>query len=210
MQERKNSGNCFELVAAVGKVGKLARQVAVFCVYLQPRVKAADLQQINDLINAEIISLKSRSSPLIFLAGDLNQKSLDGATEDFVDIMRVNQEPTRGDACLGVLFTNATMIKSAVRPPLQNQQGVQSDLRCVVFSAKEEKTRDFTWVKRQARKHTEQAVQNFGHDLARTDWEVLCPPDADPDSLVCLPKPDRASHRQALPTLYYTHEIKKG
>lgn len=58
LKERKISGNAFEIVAAVGKVGKLARQVAVFCVHLELRLKADDLQKINDLINGEIISLK--------------------------------------------------------------------------------------------------------------------------------------------------------
>ena len=91
-KERKISGNGFELVAAVGKVGKLARQVALLCVYLQPRIKAADLQQLNDLINSEIILLKSRSSPLIFIGGDLNRKSLAGAVEDFIDIKQINFE----------------------------------------------------------------------------------------------------------------------
>ena len=183
-KERKISGNGFELVAAVGKVGKLARQVALFCIYLQPRIKAAELQQINDLINTEIILLKSRSSPLIFLGGDLNRKLLDGAVEDFLDFKQVNFEPTRGDACLDVLLSNSTGITSAVWPPLETLQGVPSDHRCVVFSAKEERKRDFVWVRKQARKHTARAVDNFGFDLARTNWSMLCPPNASPDDLV--------------------------
>ena len=183
-KERKISGNNFELVAAVGKVGKMARQVALFCVYLQPRIKAAELQQIIDIINSEIILLKSRSSPLIFLGGDLNRKSLDGAVEDFMDFKQVNFEPTRGQACLDVLLSNSTDITSAVWPPLETLQGVPSDHMCIVFSAREERKRDFVWIRKQARKHTARAVDNFGFDLARTDWSKLCPAEGSPDALV--------------------------
>ena len=44
LRERKIEGNKYELVLAVGKVGNIARQVAIFCVYLEPRMKAGEVK----------------------------------------------------------------------------------------------------------------------------------------------------------------------
>ena len=75
-RESKIVGNKFELVLAIGKVGKVGkvqRLVAVACVYLEPRLKAAQLERIRGMINREILALKAKlDDPLIFVGGDLN------------------------------------------------------------------------------------------------------------------------------------------
>ena len=75
-------------------------------------------------------------------------------------------------------------MNSSVWPPLETLQGIPSDHKCVIFSAREEQKRDFVWVRKQARKHTTQAANNFGFDLSRTNWSELCPPTGSPDALV--------------------------
>ena len=183
-KERKISGNKFELVAAVGKIGKVARQVAIFCVYVQPRMLAGDLQQLNDVINNEILLLKSRSDPLIFIGGDLNHRSLDDSISDFNDIRQINFDPTRGQACLDIVLSNARPITSDVGPPLETLAGVRSDHNCVLFKARETKTRPFIWVKKLVRIHSERAMIQFGNELLSSDWQKICPSDGDPDDLV--------------------------
>ena len=83
LKERKIIGNKFELVLAVGRVGKIPRQVAIFCVYLEPRLKVGELATLCDLISREVIALKSKGDPMIFVGGDMNRKSLEDALQDF-------------------------------------------------------------------------------------------------------------------------------
>lgn len=99
-RERKTGGNNFELVCATGRVGKMARLVALFCVYIQPRMLVEELANLNDLINDEILLLKSSGNPLIVVAGDLNRRSLSDALGDFPDLKQSNFKPTRGPICL--------------------------------------------------------------------------------------------------------------
>ena len=184
LRERKISGNNFELVAASGRVGKLARQVVIFCVYITPQMRVADQNELYDVINSEILSLKSSADPLIFIGGDLNHRDLDEAVGDFPDIKRVNFEPTRGPACLDVLYSNAAIIKDRVWPPLQSMEGNRSDHSCVVFNVEERGSLPFTWVKKTARKHSKAAVAAFGRRLRETDWNRVLPPGLPTDDAV--------------------------
>ena len=184
LRERKVVGNKFELVVAVGKIGKISRQVAIFCVYIVPNMRVAELQELNELINSQILQLRTKGDPLIFVGGDLNHRSLEDALDVFPDITRLNYAPTRGQACLDVMHSNAAGLNSSTWPPLQTPDGTRSDHSCVVFVGAEKLERNFVWVKKQTRKHTEQAVAQFGVQIANIDWKALLPPDLSPDELV--------------------------
>ena len=184
LRERKIVGNKFKLVAAVGRIGKVPRQVALFCVYLEPRMKVEDLRELNQLVCHEILQLKSSGDPLIFFGGDLNKKSVGPALVNFPDIVQVNSEPTRGDACLDILFSNSSSISPTVWPPLETREGTKSDHKCVVFQAEEQTVRNFKWVRKTARKQTDKAHRAFANELRGLDWDVLLPRGDHPDSLV--------------------------
>ena len=184
LRERKIRGNKFELVLAVGKVGNIPRQVAVFCVYLQPRMKVDELAELCDIISREILMLKAKGDPIFFIGGDLNKKSLGDALGDFPDIVQINQEPTLGHACLDILFSNAPTLDPSNWPPLETSEGVRSDHLCVVFSGKVEKERDFTWIKKTARKHTEEALEQYGTILRDKNWDDLIPDRLTPDEMI--------------------------
>ena len=184
LRERKIVGNKYELVAAVGKIGKAQRQVAFFCLYIEPKTKAQELEQICDLISNDILDLKASTNPIVFLGGDLNRRSLNAAVQAFPDIVQVNNEPTRRTACLDILMSDAPDISAAVWPPLATPDGVLSDHSCVIFSGSIATERSFTWVKRTTRKHTDKAVEAFGRAMAATDWDQVLPPLLDPDDLV--------------------------
>ena len=117
LRERKIAGNKYELVAAVGNIGRSKRQVAFFCLYVEPRTRVHELEQLCDLISNDILDLKAKSNPIIFLGGDLNRRSLSGAVQAFPDIVQINNEPTRLNACLDVLLSNAEGLSSMVWPP---------------------------------------------------------------------------------------------
>ena len=184
LRERKLRGNNYELVAATGRVGKLARQVVIFCVYITPQMRVGDQKDLYEVINAEILSLKSSGDPLIFIGGDLNHRNLDDSVGDFADIRRINFEPTRGTACLDVLYSNAGTIDDKVWPPLQSLAGNKSDHSCVVFKVKERGSLPFTWIKKTTRKHSKAAVATFGQRLRSTDWDRVLPPGLPTDDAV--------------------------
>ena len=182
--EGKITGNKFELVMAVGRVGKLARQVAFFCVYIEPRMRVAELEKLCDMLNDQILQLKAKSDPLIFLGGDLNRRCLNRAVENFIDIKKVNFLPTRGDACLDVVYSNASNITESIWPPLENREGVKSDHSCLILAGEEAIQRNFTWVRKTARKHTDRAAAKFGREMQNTNWTAFMTPDMSPSELV--------------------------
>ena len=149
-------GNKFQLVVAVGKIGQIRRQFCFFCLYIEPRMKAAQLAELNELLTSQILQLRSKGDPYIFVGGDLNRRHLE-AMDDFPDIMRLNHEPTRGDACLDVMYSNLKATES-VWPPLMSRAGTASDHACVVLSTDPPEDRDFHWITKTVRKHTGKAV----------------------------------------------------
>ena len=183
-KERKVKGNRFEMVVASGNSKKLNRQLFVFCLYLQPRLLVEDMEELRELLSMEILAIKAKcKDPLLFIGGDLNRKDIEPAFECFPDIKRVNHEPTRGDACLDILYTNASNISSAVSHPLVSAQGIESDHACVVFDLAEPRVRNFVWQTKFRRKYTDKACEEYGNRLLRTDWDLVLT-GSDPDHLV--------------------------
>ena len=179
LRERKITGNKFELLAAAGRVGNIGRKVAVYCAYIEPRMKVADLRALNNIIADDILKLKSSGDPIVLLGGDLNRREL----QNYPDIKQANFDPTRGDACLDVLMTNSTVHSTATWPPLATPTGVESDHKCLIVTTMEEKLRDFVWVRKMTRVHRAEAVSKFGEEMANTNWEEILS-DSDPDVLV--------------------------
>ena len=183
-RERKIVGNKFELVAAVGRIGKISRPVALFCLYLEPQMKAAELKELNELLWDQILQLKSASEHIIFLGGDLNNKCISPAVQNFIDISQSNFDPTRGQACLDIMFSNCSSITSSVWPPLHTLAGIRSDHGCVLLECREPAEKNFTWSKKTVRKQTDRACQAFADDVRRVDWEAALAPDDGPDDMV--------------------------
>ena len=185
LRERKIVGNDYELVAATGRIRKIGRVFAVFCIYIEPRTKTAELEKIKHLLTDEVLAVKAAfKDPLIIVGGDMNRRDLASAFEPFDDIKQANFAPTRRDACLDIIFSNANGATTKVWPPLETDRGIKSDHSCVVMKAGESKERDFTWVRKLARKHTHEACEQFGAELRATDWNNLLPVSSSPDELV--------------------------
>ena len=151
LRERKIVGNKFELVAAVGKIGKIARPVAFLCVYLEPRMRKAEVDAINELVCHQILELKSAKGHLIFLGGDLNEKSLSDSVRDFPDIQQINHDPTRCNSCLDIMFSNSSNATSSTWPPLETPDGIKSDHLCVLFKCREQQPQTYKWIKKRVR-----------------------------------------------------------
>lgn len=183
LRERKIVGNKFELVMAVGRVGKISRQFAFICVYIEPRTRVGELKELNELINSQILQLRAKGDPVVCIGGDLNHRSLEDALDDFPDVKRINFDPTRGQACLDVLHSNEECT-SAVWPPLETREGIPSDHSCVIFNGSIPKVKDFVWLRKTTRKHTAKAVKAFETEMKNADWNRIMPVGMDQDELV--------------------------
>ena len=183
LKERKIVGNKFELVVAVGRIGKLRRPVAIFSLYIEPRMKVDELSELNALLNSQVLQLKAKEDPVFLIGGDLNRRSLDDSLLDFPDIRQRNFEPTRGNACLDILFSNVDL-NPTMWPPLVNQAGVPSDHSVLILAGEVPAVRNFVWKKKTTRKHTEQAVNSFGRALREVDWSRVLPPTSSADQMV--------------------------
>ena len=184
MRERKVLGNKFELVVAVGRIGRLPRPAAFMCVYIQPTMKVAEWAELQELVVDEVLKLKAKGDPLIFIGGDMNRRCLNDCLSIFPDMKQCNHAPTRGIACLDVLYSNALYTNEAVWPPLHTLEGVPSDHSVVIVSGAEPKQRDFTWVKKTTRKHTRKAVEQFGREVGGISWTELLPGTMSTDELI--------------------------
>ena len=184
MRERKIVGNKFELVLAVGKIGKIKRPFAFFCMYLEPKMKAADLDELNELVCSEIVQLQASGDHLIFVGGDLNRKSIQRAIRDFPDIVQLNNEPTRGAHCLDVMFSNSSNATASMWPPLETELRIPSDHQCVLLKCSESQERNFTWVNKKVRKQTDKACRQFIDEIRGMDWNEVLPSSLPPDDLI--------------------------
>ena len=184
-RERKLVNNRFEMVVASGKFRQSSKMVVVYCIYMPPKMTVADQAELRELISDDILRVKSKdANAMIFIGGDLNNKDLGPALDCYVDISRKNFDPTRGTACLDILYSNASVHKNEVLPPLHTPDLKLSDHGCVLFEIREPKERDFVWIRKKVRRHTEEAVAEFGRRLDETDWHALLPASLTLDQLV--------------------------
>ena len=184
LKERKIKGNKYELVLAVGKIGKIARQVAILCVYLEPKMRVGEVAELSELLAEEILRLKAKGDPLIMVGGDMKRKDLAEAFKDFPDIRRCNHAPTRGAACLDVLFSNSSNVTESTWPPLETNNGIKSDHACVLFNCREATVKDFKWIRREVRKHSDEALDEYGRILSEANWDEMLPPHLDAAEMI--------------------------
>ena len=95
------AGRKFEMLCAVGKVGKITRKFAIFTIYIPPNTKANELVRIVAALGEEIASVKaSVDDPFIVVAGYFNHRSVEGALEEVEAFKLIVTPPTRGPNCL--------------------------------------------------------------------------------------------------------------
>lgn len=186
-RERRIASKKFELVVAIGKIGGLNRSIAVFGVYIQPKMKVGELQELREIISDQILEIKANSQgegPVMFIGGDMNRRDLGPAFSDFIDIAQINHSPTRGEACLDIVYSNVHQHVARNFRPLATEQGVGSDHDCVVVFGGVKQERNFVWKKKTARKHTQAACDDFACKISEADWSAILGDSGNPDILV--------------------------
>ena len=178
----------YEIVCAVGRIGKNKRSVAIIGLYIPPRTSAAQLEEIKDIITEEITAIRRKyKNPLVCVSGDLNRRGIGDVFEIFEGFDIINTEPTRGGSCLDVTYSNIDpdCCTSFVTEPLANENGVPSDHMCVTYVMELTTEKNFQYVRYKARKRTEVGDRRLVAEMNGTDWpEALRNAGGDVDGVV--------------------------
>ena len=173
-----------EILCVVGKIAKVTRRIAIITVYVPPRTKVLEFEDICRDLGDLVVELKaSIKNPAIIVAGDFNRRDPTttlGALDEFVEL---KSGPTRGGARLDAIFTNVSSLvaggEARVFPPLESEDGRPSDHGCVFAAIDFPKARDFEWIKVTVRLRSEKRVHDFKADLEGISWEAVNQMDTD-------------------------------
>ena len=171
----KGSGS-HELLCATGSIAGVDRKIAIFTVYIPPALPAAKFNELTNIIASEIAAVKiSLKDPMIILCGDMNGRDMADALLLDQDMELVRSPPTRGDNTLDLIFSNINQYCTSVdvRPPLETEGGLRSDHGCEHVGMRLPKAKNFTWVKKAARKRSDSADGRFTDELRSTDWAAM-------------------------------------
>ena len=171
--EHKIQGNTYELVAATGRQRRSGRHIYLFGVYVPPKMKVGPFQNLMECIVNEIGRIKSKySDAVIIIGGDMNRRDFKTLTDAYNDITTINTDPTRGIARLDLLATNIEnlSIGNDIFPPLETEEGQESDPSIVLSKYALSKKCVREWRKYQARKKTDEGVRLFDSLLTEQSW----------------------------------------
>ena len=162
-----------EIVCAVGRIGKIARRVAIFCIYVPPSIRAVKLEELREVLATEVAAVKSTyKDPLIYVGGDFNHRDFGPALAEVEDMHLVETGPTRG---VSTFYINApdTVVDRAVIPPLMANSGAGSDHSCVFVAAKIGDKINYQWTVRMRRTRTQAREEAFAKDMEEYNWSEL-------------------------------------
>ena len=165
-----------EVLCAVGRVGKIGKNIAVFVVYVPPTMRVAEFKELGEALAAEIAAIKtSYKAPGIIVTGDFNHRDIVPLLNETEDMQTIITGPTRGNNTIDLVHTNMAqnIVESLVIPPLCTANGLRSDHKCVFAAAKFPAQRDFKWEVRYRRLRDVKREEAFASDMAATDWSPV-------------------------------------
>ena len=176
--KRKQFKTNHEIVCAVGKVGKIERQFAIFSVYVPPKTRSAEFAELcEDLASALTQVMTASKNPIIIVGGDFNNRDPSEAFDSVGGLDKIPSGPTRGAATLDVMYTNALGFlrgdAASTFPPLESEDGLVSDHKSVWAALRLKKERNFEWVRVKVRLRSEIREQAFKASLGSLDWGHL-------------------------------------
>ena len=165
-----------EVVCAAGVVGKIARKIVIFAVYIQPSMRAAELENLRESLAMEISAVtKAFKEPVILVTGDFNHRDIGEAINEVGDFTALVTAPTRETNTIDLIYTNnpRAHLDTRVLPPLDTTEGVPSDHRCVFTEARFSPARNFRWVSQLRRTRNQGREEAFAQDMKSWNWESL-------------------------------------
>ena len=175
-QRHLESAKKFEIICAVGRVGKINRKIVTFTVYIPPSMRAPEFAELKEALGVEISAVKcSLGDPVILVMGDFNHRDISGVL-NMDDVQLVPTAPTRGLSTIDRIYTNAhdQILDVRVLPPLQSSNGVMSDHRCVFVDAVFPPLKKYEWIVQYRRTRDEARERAFAEEMSGHNWANLC------------------------------------
>ena len=173
--EYKIRNKNYEIVAARAKILSVGRPVFIFGVYLPPDMKSAEVGAALEMVNEEILKIKTNvRNPIFIIGGDFNRKCMNPAVSDYDDIQELSESPpTRRGARLDLFASN---INDSVKEcfcasPLSSEDDVDSDHDVLVIKTEVFSGHHFKVVKYKTRIINEESIGRFEERLREVDWE---------------------------------------
>ena len=176
LEENKFKRESLEIDSAVGRLNNEKRKIVIYGLYLPPGLTAAKASRACELVNDNLSVVKAKyESPLIIIGGDFNQFDISQCFVDHPDVSICPSEPTRGNARLDLIATNAGdhFVDSYTTTPLDNNNGSQSDHKPLTCQFRIPSVHCFEIIKYTTRKYTRANEEKFVSELNGTDWEEL-------------------------------------
>ena len=159
LTERPIKAGRAEIICATGKLPKMARKIVVFAVYIPPKTRAPQVNNIMSTLNDEISRAKTDlNDPVIIIGGDYNKKPFHDSVVDFPDVHLLPSGPTRGNETLDLVFTNVTST-TQIKPPLESDDGsLKSDHSTVLVESSIGNEHRFEWKFIKSRPKTDRGI----------------------------------------------------
>ena len=148
----------------------------MLAVYIPPSTNVAEFQALAEALAVELAAIKSSvKDPAIFIGGDMNRRDLCPHLTAVDNFGTVDSPPTRGNAALDKMLTNAGCLTRVVNvlPPLETPGGLKSDHGVVYAEAEFPCAKNFRWVVKWRRTRNKEREDAFARDLDQWDWSAL-------------------------------------
>ena len=166
----------WEVVCATGKVVGMSRKIAVFAVYLPPKLTSGQVMNFCDYLADAIELVKSKLGDRYVVAGgDINNKDWSPAFGDFPEMAVMPCVPTRYGAALDKCYCNFAkeIFKTMLHHAISNEAGTPSDHVIVSYNFKMERKHVFQVTKKMVQKFSKGATATFKGRMAMIDLGFL-------------------------------------
>ena len=170
----KKSG--FEIAVGKFKLKNESRALFIIGTYLSTRLSKQEAEKNIQALVVIINKIKlQHESPYIVLGGDFNNFDISSITTDFIDLILINTDPTRGNRTIDLAICNVPVVENEVYPPLHNDENdSDSDHKIVLFKAEWKHSHMFRWIKTRHRDLREDNVNSCAQLINAFDWQQLC------------------------------------
>lgn len=165
-----------EVLCVVGVIGKIARKIVTFVVYVPPPTTAPVWDATKEAVVVEVGAvLKAYKNPIVMVTGDFHHRDLCGALNEVSCFAALPTGPTRGANTIDIIYSNKpeAHTEAHVLPPLQADGGALSDHQCVYTEAEFLPERGYTWTVTMRRTRDAAREQAFADELRSRDWRPL-------------------------------------
>ena len=173
LTEHKMSGNKYEMVCGIGKIRATNQVAVVVSLYIPPRQKSDTTKKMIECLADNLSVIISRhENPLIFVAGDTNNRDIGSTLSDLPNMRELTSAGTRKGARLDIACTNFDAGTLTI-PPLEEENGTRSDHDILLIESKILRQKFCVKYVINKRRMRQEDIEKFNGLMITTNWEVI-------------------------------------